>query len=255
MSFNKQELTQTTTFADQKRKTVEIAEFTEDGRYKRKIRSFVLRTGRLSEFQKNAMNQHWHFYGLEHQIQPFNFQTIYGNDNPVILEIGFGMGHSLVEMAHQNPHFNYLGIEVHTPGVGACIANAVEKEVKNLRVICHDATEILRDCIPDNSLTGLQLFFPDPWHKAKHHKRRIVQTPFVAKISQKLVQGGFIHMATDWENYAEHMLDILRQANELENTSITNDYIPRPESRPLTKFEQRGHRLGHGVWDLYFTKK
>lgn len=255
MSLNNQEFSVPSTFADQKRKTVEVAEFTADGRYKRKVRSFVLRTGRLSEFQKNAMNQHWHFYGLEHQNQPFNFQQIYHNENPVVLEIGFGMGNSLVEMALQNPDKNYLGIEVHTPGVGACIANAIEKEVKNLRVICHDATEILRDCIADESLGGLQLFFPDPWHKTKHHKRRIVQPHFVKTICQKLKPNGFVHMATDWENYAQHMLEVLQQETQLQNTSASNDYIPRPEFRPLTKFEQRGERLGHGVWDLYFTKK
>lgn len=245
---------QQTSFADQKRKTVETAEFTADGRYKRKVRSFVLRTGRLSDFQRNMMNEYWPIYGLSHQTEPFDFKKIYGNDKPVILEIGFGMGKSLVEMAEQNPDKNYLGIEVHTPGVGACIAYAVEKKVKNLRVICHDATEILRDCIADGSLAGLQLFFPDPWHKAKHHKRRIVQPHFVQTVCQKLANQGFIHMATDWENYAEQMLDVLQNNPQLRNTSSTKDYIPRPESRPLTKFEQRGHRLGHGVWDLYFIK-
>ena len=221
------------TFADQKRKTVETAEFTEDGRYKRKVRSFVLRTGRLSDFQKNM---------------------IYGNTNPVILEIGFGMGKSLVDMAEANPDKNYLGIEVHTPGVGACIAYAVEKGVKNLRVICHDATEILRDCVKDGELGGLQLFFPDPWHKTKHHKRRIVQPHFVEQVVQKLQPNGFIHMATDWENYAEQMLEVLSANENLVNTA-EQDYIPRPDFRPLTKFEVRGHRLGHGVWDLYFKKK
>ncbi|RZN59493.1 tRNA (guanosine(46)-N7)-methyltransferase TrmB [Avibacterium paragallinarum] len=245
---------QQSSLADQKRKTVEIAEFTPDGRYKRKVRSFVLRTGRLSDFQRNMMNDHWHIYGLSHQDQPFDFKEIYGNDNPVILEIGFGMGKSLVEMAEQNPDKNYLGIEVHTPGVGACIAYAVEKKVQNLRVICHDATEILRDCIADGSLAGLQLFFPDPWHKAKHHKRRIVQPHFVQTVCEKLANHGFIHMATDWENYAEQMLEVLQKNTQLCNTSETDDYIPRPESRPLTKFEQRGHRLGHSVWDLYFIK-
>ena len=242
------------TFADQKRKTVETAEFTEDGRYKRKVRSFVLRTGRLSEFQRQTMNDNWATYGLEHQTELFDFPTIYGNTNPIILEIGFGMGKSLVEMALQNPDKNYLGIEVHTPGVGACLAYAVEKQVKNLRVICHDATEILRDSIADNSLGGLQLFFPDPWHKAKHHKRRIVQPHFVETIYQKLQPNGFIHFATDWQSYAEQMLDVLKSAVGLRNVSPTNDYIPRPDFRPLTKFEQRGHKLGHGVWDLYFIK-
>lgn len=138
------------TFADQKRKTVETAEFTEDGRYKRKVRSFVLRTGRLSEYQRQMMNNNWSQYGLNHQTAPFDFTKIYANQNPVILEIGFGMGKSLVEMAEQNPNNNYLGIEVHTPGVGACLAYALERKVNNLRVICHDATEILRDCIAEN---------------------------------------------------------------------------------------------------------
>lgn len=242
-------------FADQKRKNVEQAEFTADGRYKRKVRSFVLRTGRLSDFQKKMMTDHWPQFGLDYQTEPFDFAQIYGNDNPVILEIGFGMGKSLVEMAAANPDKNYLGIEVHTPGVGACIADAVEKGVTNLRVICHDATEILRDSIADGTLAGLQLFFPDPWHKAKHHKRRIVQPHFVAQVVQKLGENGFIHMATDWENYAEQMLDVLRANPDLTNTAESGDYIPRPNFRPLTKFEARGHRLGHGVWDLYFVKR
>ena len=241
--------------AEQKRKAVNTAEFTEDGRYKRKVRSFVLRTGRLSEAQKRAMNDNWAEFGLEHQADQFDFKKIFNNDQPVILEIGFGMGRSLVEMAKQNPNNNYIGIEVHTPGVGACIAYALEQQVLNLRVICHDAIEILQDNIPDQSLSGLQLFFPDPWHKAKHHKRRIVQPQFLKLVMQKLKSGGFIHMATDWENYAEQMLEVLCQEQGLTNTSATNDFIPRPDFRPLTKFEQRGHRLGHGVWDLYFVKR
>ncbi|MDP8162737.1 tRNA (guanosine(46)-N7)-methyltransferase TrmB [Pasteurella skyensis] len=243
------------TFADKKRKTVEQAEFTEDGRYKRKVRSFVLRTGRLSERQRKMMNDNWKIFGLDYQQTPFDFNAIFGNDNPVILEIGFGMGKSLVEMAEQNPDRNYIGIEVHTPGVGACIAYAVEKNVKNLRVICHDATEILRDSIANSSLQGLQLYFPDPWHKSKHHKRRIVQPEFITQILEKLTDSGFIHFATDWENYAEWMLEVLQQfQTKLVNQSPTNDYIPRPDFRPLTKFEERGKNLGHNVWDLYFIK-
>ncbi len=249
---------QKNTLADQKRKTVETAEFTEDGRYKRKVRSFVLRTGRLSEYQRQIMNDNWTSYGLDYQNEPFDFTKIYGNSNPVVLEIGFGMGKSLVEMAAQNPDKNYLGIEVHTPGVGACLAYALEKGVKNLRVMCHDATEILRDCIAENSLGGLQLFFPDPWQKAKHHKRRIVQPQFVENVSQKLQSGGFIHFATDWQNYAEQMLDVLQSMQSavgIRNVSSMGDYIERPDFRPLTKFEQRGHKLGHSVWDLYFIKE
>lgn len=243
------------TFADKKRKTVEQAEFTPDGRYLRKVRSFVLRTGRLSDYQRDMMNMNWSRLGLDYQSTPFNFSEIFGNDNPVVLEIGFGMGRSLVEMAQQNPHRNYVGIEVHTPGVGACIAYALEKQVSNLRVICHDATEILRDSIADGSLGGLQLYFPDPWQKAKHHKRRIVQPEFIARVLKKLAPQGFVHFATDWENYAEQMLEVLRQFdNQLQNTSATNDFIPRPDFRPLTKFEERGQKLGHGVWDLYFIK-
>lgn len=243
------------TFADKKRKTIEQAEFTEDGRYLRKVRSFVLRTGRLSDFQRDMMNNNWANLGLDYQNTPFNFAEIFGNSHPVVLEIGFGMGKSLVEMAAQNPNRNYLGIEVHTPGVGACIAYAVEKGVKNLRVICHDATEILRDAIADNALGGLQLYFPDPWQKAKHHKRRIVQPAFIEQVLTKLQEGGFIHMATDWENYSEQMLEVLRQFPELVNQSKTNDFIPRPDFRPLTKFEERGQKLGHQVWDLYFQKQ
>lgn len=248
-------MTEQATFADKKRKTVERAEFTEDGRYLRKVRSFVLRTGRLSDYQRDMMNSHWANFGLDYQPIPFNFYEIFGNNNPVILEIGFGMGRSLVEMAEQNPDRNYIGIEVHTPGVGACIAYAVEKGVKNLRVICHDATEILRDSIADNTLAGLQLYFPDPWQKAKHHKRRIVQLAFVERVLQKLYSNGFVHMATDWQNYAEYMLEILRQFPQLHNSSPTDDFIPRPDFRPLTKFEERGQKLGHGVWDLYFIKQ
>lgn len=242
------------TFADKKRKTVEQAEFTADGRYLRKVRSFVLRTGRLSDYQRDMMNNNWAALGLDYQPTAFDFAAIFGNHNPVVLEIGFGMGRSLVEMAAQNPDRNYIGIEVHTPGVGACMAYAVEKGVKNLRVICHDATEILRDSIAPQSLGGLQLYFPDPWQKAKHHKRRIVQPAFIEALLSKLAANGFIHMATDWENYAEHMLEVLRQFPQLQNQSQTNDFIPRPDFRPLTKFEERGQKLGHGVWDLYFVK-
>lgn len=242
-------------FAEDKRRNVETAEFTEDGKYRRRIRSFVLRTGRLSKHQKEAMENHWEHYGLDYQDQAFDFHKIYSNDNPVVLEIGFGMGKSLVQMAQENPQLNYLGIEVHTPGVGACIADAQKSDLKNLRVICHDAVEVLENAISDSSLTGLQLFFPDPWHKAKHHKRRIVQPNFLALILPKIHKGGFVHMATDWQNYAEHMLEVLTDNPLLENQSSTGDYIERPISRPLTKFEQRGHRLGHGVWDLFFIKK
>ena len=234
-------------------KTIEQAQ--QEGKYIRTVRSFVKREGRLTKGQSHALENHWQDMGLNHADGLINNQDIFGNDNPVVLEIGFGMGKSLVEMAKNAPELNYIGVEVHRPGVGACIATAVSEEVKNLRVYEHDAIEILADCIPDQSLETVQLFFPDPWHKKKHHKRRIVKPEFIEAIHAKLKQGGVFHMATDWENYAECMLEEMSAAQGFENLSETNDYVPRPDNRPLTKFENRGQKLGHGVWDLQFKKQ
>ncbi|NMP30843.1 tRNA (guanosine(46)-N7)-methyltransferase TrmB [Thalassotalea sp. M1531] len=233
-------------------KTIEQAQA--EGKYIRTVRSFVKREGRLTKGQAHAMENHWQDIGLSHQDGMIDVNAVFGNDNPLVLEIGFGMGKSLVEMANNAPELNYIGVEVHRPGVGACIATAVEQEVKNLRVYEHDAIEILADCIPDGSLSTVQLFFPDPWHKKKHHKRRIVKPEFVETIRQKLKVGGVFHMATDWENYAECMLEDMQSAPGYKNLSENNDYVPRPDSRPLTKFENRGQKLGHGVWDLQFEK-
>lgn len=233
-------------------KTIEQAE--QEGKYIRKVRSFVKREGRLTKGQERALTDHWQDMGLNHSDGLINPKTVFGNDNPVVLEIGFGMGKSLVEMAKAAPELNFIGIEVHKPGVGACISFAVEQGVKNLRVYEHDAIEILADCIPEKVLSTVQLFFPDPWHKKKHHKRRIVSLTFVETIRQKLKIDGVFHMATDWENYAECMLEDMQNSPGYQNLSETNDYVPRPESRPLTKFEDRGHRLGHGVWDLQFKR-
>ena len=234
-------------------KTIEQAE--KEGKYIRKVRSFVKREGRLTNAQGRALEEHWSTMGLNHSDGLLDFAKVFGNNNPVVLEIGFGMGKSLVEMAKAAPELNFIGVEVHRPGVGACIATAQEHEVTNLKVYEHDAIEILADCIPDQSLTTVQLFFPDPWHKKKHHKRRIVQADFVETIRQKLKVGGVFHMATDWENYAECMLEDMQSAQGFTNLSSTNDYVPRPDSRPLTKFENRGQNLGHGVWDIQFTRK
>jgi len=234
-------------------KTIEQAE--QEGKYIRKIRSFVKREGRLTNAQGRALEQHWQSMGLNHQDGLLDFSKVFENNNPVVLEIGFGMGKSLVEMAKAAPELNFIGVEVHRPGVGACIALAQENEVTNLKVYEHDAIEILADCIPDASLTTVQLFFPDPWHKKKHHKRRIVQADFVETIRQKLKVGSVFHMATDWENYAECMLEDMQSAKGYKNLSETNDYVPRPDSRPLTKFENRGQRLGHGVWDIQFSRE
>ncbi|AVE40836.1 tRNA (guanosine(46)-N7)-methyltransferase TrmB [Providencia stuartii] len=229
-------------------------EYNEEGRVMRRVRSFVRRQGRLTQRQEDALQSEWATMGVDFVAQPLDFAAIFNNQNPVVLEIGFGMGASLVTMASQNPEKNFLGIEVHAPGVGACLASAKEENVTNLRVMCHDAIEVLDRMIPDESLSMVQLFFPDPWHKAKHNKRRIVQGPFADKIRAKLVKGGVFHMATDWEPYAEHMLEVMSHADGYKNLSASGDYVPRPETRPETKFEKRGQRLGHGVWDLMFER-
>lgn len=229
-------------------------EFDENGRPLRRIRSFVRRQGRLTKGQQLALDNLWPEMGVEFQQEPLDLVTLFGRDAPVVLEIGFGMGASLVTMAQNNPHQNFLGLEVHAPGVGACLASAKEAGVENLRVMCHDAEEVLQKMIPDNSLRMVQLFFPDPWHKARHNKRRIVQVPFAELVMRKLKLGGVFHMATDWEAYAEHMLEVMSSIDGYKNQSESNNYVPRPETRPLTKFEQRGQRLGHGVWDLMFER-
>ncbi|RKF15673.1 tRNA (guanosine(46)-N7)-methyltransferase TrmB [Alginatibacterium sediminis] len=220
----------------------------------RQIRSFVLREGRLTNRQQNALENLGPKYLLEVGEQFLDFELVFGRRAPVVLEIGFGMGRSLVEMAKSQPEKDFIGIEVHRPGVGACIADADEQGVENLRVFAHDAIEVLQKAIPEQTLSTLQLFFPDPWHKKRHNKRRIVQSEFAQQVRNKLIDGGVFHMATDWENYAEHMLEVMSQAPGYQNLSSTGDYVERPDWRPLTKFEDRGHRLGHGVWDLMFKR-
>lgn len=229
-------------------------EFDEDGRPMRRIRSFVRRQGRLTKGQQFALDNYWPVMGVEYAAQPLDLSALFGREAPVVLEIGFGMGASLVAMAKANPHQNFLGIEVHSPGVGACLSAAHEEGVTNLRVMCHDAVEVLENMIPCNSLSMVQLFFPDPWHKARHNKRRIVQVSFAELVKSKLKLGGVFHMATDWEPYAEHMLEVMVTIDGYHNCSAEGNYVPRPQSRPVTKFEQRGQRLGHGVWDLMFER-
>lgn len=224
------------------------------GVYISKVKSYVKREGRITKAQQSAIDRNWPNMGLTHQQGLCDFQAIFDNDNPAVLEIGFGMGASLVDMAKHAPELNFIGIEVHRPGVGACLQLAEENNITNLRVYEHDAVEVLADCIPDSSLHRVQLYFPDPWHKKRHHKRRLVQDEFVQKLRSKLVIGGHFHMATDWEHYAEHMLEVMNHAEGYKNTSEDNLYVPKPDYRPLTKFEQRGQRLGHGVWDLIFCR-
>ncbi len=224
------------------------------GVYVSKIRSFVKREGRLTKGQAKALEDHWSTMGVDYADAKLNLTELFGRDAPTVLEIGFGMGKSLVEMAKAQPELNFFGIEVHRPGVGACLSYAGELGVTNLRVIEHDAIEVLKHMIDDNQLHKLQLFFPDPWHKKRHNKRRIVQPDFVELIASKIQTGGQFHMATDWEPYSEHMLEITQQSPLFKNTSETNDFVPRPDFRPITKFETRGQKLGHGVWDLIFER-
>lgn len=237
---------------DSNHKSIEQAKA--EGKYIRTVKSFVKREGRLTKGQQSALDAHWPEMGLEHQQGMIDPIALFGNEGGVVLEIGFGMGASLVEMAKNAPEQNFIGIEVHLPGVGACLSSANEAGVKNLKVYEHDAVEILRDCIPEQSLDTVQLFFPDPWHKTRHHKRRIVQAAFVQALRSKLKIGGVFHMATDWENYAEHMIEVMNDAEGFKNIATDGDFVERPEHRPLTKFEQRGHRLGHGVWDIMFQR-
>lgn len=224
-------------------------------KYIRTIRSFVKREGRLTSGQQHALETQWPLYGIDYRDQPLDLPQLFSRDAETVLEIGFGNGDSLWQMAQAHPERNYMGIEVHRPGVGHLLHLIEESGCQNIRVSNHDAVEVLEHQVPDNSLSRLQLFFPDPWHKKKHHKRRIVQEKFILQVARKLKHGGIFHLATDWENYAEHMLDTLNACHLFKNLSKDNTFVPRPEERPLTKFEKRGHRLGHGVWDLMFEKR
>ena len=225
-----------------------------DSNRQRPIRSYVLRTGRMTPAQRRAYEENWQRWGLEHGDGPIDYAGVFGRTAPRVLEIGFGMGQSLVDMAAAEPGTDFIGIEVHTPGVGKLLHTLLERDVRNVRAYCHDAVEVLRDCIPDASLDTVQVFFPDPWHKKRHHKRRLIQPPFVELLARKLRTGGLLHLATDWENYAQQMMAVLEASADFRNTRPAGEYTPRPQRRPLTKFELRGERLGHGVWDLVFER-
>lgn len=220
----------------------------------RSIKSFVIRAGRMTQGQKTAIASGWQQYGLELAHGLLDYPQVFQRTAPVTLEIGFGMGQSLAIMAEQAPEQDFIGIEVHKPGVGALISLLQEKQLTNVRVFNSDAIEVLNNSIADNSLDRLLLFFPDPWHKKRHHKRRIVQPEFAQLVRSKLKIGGILHMATDWQPYAEHMLEVMQAAEGYKNLAADNSYVPRPEERPKTKFEARGERLGHGVWDLKFQR-
>jgi len=218
-----------------------------------RIRSFVTRAGRLSTGQARALEEFGPQFLLAYQKEMLDYAAAFGRAAPTVLEIGFGMGDTTAHIARQMPEKNFIGVEVHTPGVGSLLKQIGEQAITNLRLIQHDAFEVLNHMIPDGSLAGVHIYFPDPWHKARHNKRRLIQPAFVTLLCEKLATGGYIHLATDWEDYAVQMLEVLGAEPALANTA--EGYAPQPAYRPLTKFENRGLKLGHGVWDLVFTKK
>jgi tRNA (guanine-N7-)-methyltransferase len=219
----------------------------------RKIRSFVRREGRLTTGQQRALQDLWPRFGLETDTR-LDLDTVFGRTAPRTLEIGFGNGDALLTMAANQPETDFIGIEVHRPGVGRLLRELEQRTLTNVRVIREDAVPVLGDCLPDDCLDRLLLFFPDPWHKKRHHKRRIVQPAFIELLARKIKHGGILHMATDWENYAQHMLEVADQSVAFRNCAGSGKFSPRPDYRPVTKFEQRGQRLGHGVWDLLYER-
>lgn len=218
----------------------------------RSIRSFVKREGKMTKGQINAIEQLWPNFGVDLTDDLLDLDDLFGRSAFNILEIGFGNGLSLADMAEAAPEQNYFGIEVHQPGVGSLLVQVKKRDLDNVRVSNSDAVDVLQKQIPDNSLDRIQIFFPDPWHKKRHHKRRLIQTEFVKILTNKLTFNGVIHVATDWQNYAEHILEVLSDNKDLKNTAT--DYAPKPSYRPNTKYEERGKRLGHGVWDIIFDK-
>ena len=223
-----------------------------DAEMRSRIRSFVVRPGRMGPGQARAMTELGPGLVLPLSRQPLDRLASFGRNAPLVLEIGFGMGAATAAIAEAHPDVDYLGVEVHPPGVGALLKLVGERGLSNVRIVQDDAVSVLEHMTPPGSLAGLHIFFPDPWHKNRHHKRRLIQPPFASLLASRLAPGGTLHCATDWEHYAEQMLAVLSDEPELVNTC--EGYAPRPQSRPLTKFEQRGLQRGHGVWDLVFTR-
>lgn len=218
----------------------------------RRIRSYVLRQGRMSEAQRRAYEDALAHWGIAYAPAPLDLAAAFGRNAPTILEIGFGMGRTTAEIAAAHPQNNYLGVEVHTPGVGSLLKEIQTRGLDNIRLIQHDAVEVLTHMLADGTLAGIHIYFPDPWPKKRHHKRRLIQPELVTMLARKLAPGGYLHCATDWEDYALQMLEVLSAEAGLQNTA--GGFAPRPQWRPVTKFEQRGLKLGHGVWDLLFEK-
>ncbi len=208
----------------------------------------------MTPAQYRAFEMHWQRWGLQSESGPLDVEATFGRSAPLVLEIGFGMGDSLLEMAASARHTDFVGIEVHRPGVGSLMNGLADRDLGNVRVYCEDAVVVLQDCIAPASVDTIQIFFPDPWHKKRHHKRRLIQAPFVATLVPLLTPRGCLHLATDWQPYAEEMLEVLSSNPLLANVNPEGGYAPRPATRPQTKFERRGERLGHGVWDLLFTR-
>ena len=225
----------------------------EESGHHRPIRSFVLRQGRVSNAQARYFEEGMPRWGIPYRAALLDLDAVFGRRAPRILEIGCGMGETTATIAAAHPENDYLGVEVHTPGVGSLLKEIALRELDNLRVIQHDAVEVVRDMLPERSLAGIHVYFPDPWPKKRHHKRRLIQPPFVALLASRLQPGGYFHCATDWEEYAVQMLEVLGAEPLLANTA--GGFAPRPDYRPLTKFEQRGQRLGHGVWDVIFRRR
>ncbi len=222
--------------------------------YRRRVRSFVLRAGRLTEGQSRALKELWPLYGVDTSEDKLDFWTLFGNEQPVIMEIGFGNGDATWQMASAHPEENYLAVEVHRPGVGHLLLKLEEHAVSNVRIACEDAVELLDKRVPVASLAGVRIYFPDPWPKKRHHKRRIIQSRFVDLLVEKMLPGAILHMATDWEPYAEHMLEVMHNRQDFENLSPDGRFVSKPDWRPVTKYEKRGERLGHGVFDLVFRR-
>lgn len=235
------------------KQTEQVQDDTED-LSQRRVRSFVLRQGRLTKGQARALETGFPQFGVNYAPEQLDLDALFNRaDSKKILEIGFGMGETTAKIAQVLPNCDFLAAEVHTPGVGALLKLIQENELNNIRVIQHDVVEVLHRMIADASLDGVHIFFPDPWHKKRHHKRRLIQAEFVQLLCTKLKTGGYLHVATDWQEYAEWVLEVLNAETQLENTA--KDYAVKPSYRPLTKFENRGLKLGHGVWDMVFTRK
>jgi tRNA (guanine-N7-)-methyltransferase len=223
--------------------------------HRREVKSFVLRLGKITQGQQNAIDNYYPQYGIDAGLELLDLNQIFARNTPKVIEIGFGMGDATWQIAKNNPNIDYLGFEVHSPGVGSLLMKIKEHEIDNLRIIQGDAKAILTNNIQNNSIKGFHVFFPDPWHKKKHNKRRLLQSDFIDMLIKKLQIDGYIHIATDWEDYAIQVLALMNSKAELINQSSDNRYIDRLESRPITKFEQRGMNLGHKVFDLYFIKR